>query len=65
VEHKGKIYYVGFINSDDEIMLGNRDYWEIMDEEWEEIEDDKLTAKLIKFCIRHFNDYNPNYKKDC
>ena len=77
VEHKGKIYYVDYINSDDQILLGNRDYWEILDEELEELclcefQDDtkeekeqiknnaKLMNKLIKFCVKHFNDYKPN-----
>ena len=37
VEHKGKIYYVDYINSDDQILLGNRYYWEVLDEEQEEL----------------------------
>ena len=37
VKHKGKTYYVDYINSDDRIMLGNRDYWQVLDEELEEL----------------------------
>ena len=44
-------------------MLGNRDYWETIDEEWDEIED-KLKLKLINVCIKHFNDYQPD-PEDC
>jgi len=40
--------------------LLNRNYWEAVDENWEEIEDEKLIAKLILFCIKHFDDYKPN-----
>ena len=25
----------------------------------------ELKNKLIKFCIKHFDDYQPNYKRDC
>ncbi len=59
VTNRGKTYYIDFINSDDAIMLGNRDYWEVIDQEWEEIED-KLKLRLIKFCIKHFNYYQPD-----
>jgi len=37
VTHKGKTYYVDYINSDDRIMLGNRNYWQVLDEELEEL----------------------------
>ncbi len=77
VEYKGKIYYVDYINSDNQILLGNRDYWEVLDEEIEELniyvfkdttkkelkqidKNVKLTNKLVKFCIKHFEDYKPN-----
>jgi len=34
-------------------------------EEKEKIQNNiKLRDKLIKFCIEHFNEYNPNFKKD-
>jgi len=60
VEHKGKEYYVDYLNSDGQILgLSNRDYWEVTDGEWYEIEDENLKQKLITFCIRHFNDYKP------
>jgi len=59
VEHKCKIYYVDYLNSDGQILGINRNCWEVIDEEWEEIEDNKLKLKLINFCIRHFNDYKP------
>ena len=83
VKHKGKTYYVDYLNSDGQILgLMNRFNWEILDEELEEVstlgfkgmskeekkEVDrtvKLTNKLIKFCIKHFDDYQPNYKGDC
>jgi len=38
VGHKGKIYYVSYMNSDRQILgLINRDTWEILDEELEEL----------------------------
>ena len=37
VTHKGKTYYVDYINSDEQILLGNRDYWQVLDEEHEEL----------------------------
>ena len=69
VKHKGKTYYVDYLNSDGQILgLSNGDYWEVLDEELDEIdvyENRKLIKQLIKFCIRHFNDYKPDYKEDC
>ena len=62
VEHKGKEYYVDFLRSDGQILDLNRNYWEVTDEEWYEIEDEKLKQKLISFCIRHFNNYKPRIK---
>ena len=60
VKHKRKFYYVGYLNSDGPILgLINRATWEAIDEEWEEIEDEKLKQKLFSFCIKHFNDYKP------
>ncbi len=63
------------------IGLLNRFHWEILDEELEELDiygfkgmskkeeeldrNAKLANKLIKLCIKHFNDYQPNYKEDC
>lgn len=77
VIHKGKTYYIDYINSDDAILLGNRDEWQILDEELEELnayvfkdtpkkelkkikKNAKLMNKLIKLCIKHFNDYQPD-----
>ena len=38
VKHKGKTYYVSYLNSDGPILgLLNRNYWEILDEELEEL----------------------------
>ena len=38
VKHKGKFYYVGYLNSDKPILgLINRDTWEIYDKEGEEL----------------------------
>jgi hypothetical protein len=60
IEHKGKEYYIDYLNSDGQILgLSNRDYWEIMDADWEEIEDERLKQNLISFCIKHFDDYKP------
>ena len=60
IEQKDKIYYLDYINWDGEsILLNNQDYWKIVDEDWEEIDDKKLKIKLIKFCVRHFDDYKP------
>ena len=60
VKHKGKFYYAGYLNSDKPILgLINRATWEAIDEEWEEIGDEKLKQKLISFCINHFDDYKP------
>ena len=80
VKHNGETYYISYLNSNGQILgLLNRDYWEVLDEEFEEInifqnmtkkEEEqlekiaKLRSKLIKFCINHFNDYQPNYKED-
>jgi len=59
--------YIDFINSDDAILLGNRDYWQILDQDLEELniyvfkdttkKEIKLYKKLIKFCKKHFDDY--------
>ena len=82
VTHKGKTYYVDYANSDGQtLLLSNRNYWEILDEELEELDiyihndttkkelkqidkNTKLYRKLIKFCIKHFNDYQPD-PNDC
>ena len=62
IEQKDKIYYLDYINCDGEsILLNNRDSWKIVDEEWEEIDDKKLKIKLVKFYIKHFNDYKPKH----
>lgn len=75
VDCKGKTYYVGYLNSDGQILgLLNRNYWEILDEDLEEVSEFcfrgsdvrgieknvELKLKLINFCIKHFNDYKPN-----
>jgi len=77
VQHKGKTYHVNYLNSDGQILgLINRDYWEIVDEDGEELniyifknttkkemkqidKNVKLMNKLITFCIKHFNNYQP------
>lgn len=80
IEHKGKTYYVSYINSDGQILL-NRFGWEVYDEESEELDiylfanasrnkreevlqNQKLYICLIKFCMRHFNDYKPEVELD-
>ena len=38
VQYKGKTYYIDYVNSDGQtLLLSNRDYWEILDEELEEL----------------------------
>jgi|GEM_PF-1165340 len=38
VEHRGRMYYVNYLNSDGQILeLLNRDEWEIMDEDHEKL----------------------------
>lgn len=79
VKHKGKTYYVDYLNSDGQILgLSNRDYWEVYNEDDEELPNHKikgdkvilnkkelrLKIKLIKFCIKHFEDYRPD-PDDC
>ena len=74
VKHKGKTYYVDYLNSDGQILgLSNRDYWEVYNENLEELPEHKikdnkvitnkkelkLKNKLIKFCKNHFSDYKP------
>ena len=77
IKYKGKTYFIDYLNSDGQILsLLNRDYWEIKNENQEELqiyefqntskkEKEKirktriLHSKLINFCTRHFNDYNP------
>ena len=77
IEHKGKEYYVNYLNSDGQILgLINRDYWEIIDEDGEELDiyefrgktrkqkeqikkNIELRNKIINFCIKHFNKYQP------
>ena len=74
VKHKGKTYYVDYLNSDGQILgLLNRDYWGVLDQDLEELptykftkdkaipnkKESELKIRLIKFCIKHFNDYKP------
>jgi len=41
------------------------EFKETTTEEKERIQNNiKLRDKLIKFCIEHFNDYNPNFKEE-
>ena len=38
VQYKDKTYYIDYVNSDGQtLLLSNRDYWEILDEELEEL----------------------------
>ena len=80
VRHKERFYYASCLNSDKPILgLINRDAWEILDEELEELgicefqdaakkekeqarKNRILANKLIGFCIRHFNDYEPKIR---
>lgn len=80
VKHRGKTYYISYLNSDGYLCV-NRFNWEILDEELEEVcactfkdstkkeikeadKEAKLMEKLINFCIKHFNDYQPD-PEDC
>lgn len=77
VEHRGKKYYVDYLNSNGQILETNRFRWEVLDEELEELniyvfndttkkelkqikKNARLYNKLIKFCIKHFEDYQPD-----
>lgn len=78
VKHRGKEYYVNYLNSDGQCLsMLNRYDWEVKDEEGEEVlgctfqsmsEKQKAQAekesdfvdRLIAFCIKHFDDYEPN-----
>ncbi|MBE3140154.1 MAG: hypothetical protein IMZ53_06185 [Thermoplasmata archaeon] len=82
VTHKGKEYFVNYLNSSDQIPnLVNRFHWEVFDENHEELnifefenmtneekeqiqKNRELRDQLVGFCIKHFNDYNPNFKED-
>jgi len=77
IKHRGKNYYVNYLNSDGQILgLINRNNWEIFNENSEELQiyifkgqskkdvekikkNVKLFDKLVGYCIKHFNDYNP------
>ena len=74
VSFKNKIYNVSYINStSDTLCLLNRDYWEIYEEDGDELFEfvfkrnkfvlDKnrrnIKIKLIKHCIKNFNKYKP------
>ncbi len=80
VTHKGKTYYIGFLDSDGYTGF-LKPGWEALDEELEELniyafkdttkkelkqidKNVKLYNQLINFCIRHFNDYKPD-PEDC
>jgi len=69
IKHKGKTYYVDFLDSDGYIGGFLQPGWEVLDEELEELSvcasNIKLYKKLIRFCIKHFNDYKPDYREDC
>ena len=66
MKHKGKFYYVGYLSSDRQILgLINRDTWEILDEEFEELniyalkdtskEEKEQTKKNIKLANKLIN----------
>ncbi len=79
IEYQGKEYYVNYLSSDyPDPGLLNRDNWEIIDEDGEELslyflksgKKDKSEIrlitqkynKLISFCIKNFNFYKPRIK---
>ena len=71
VKHNGKDYYVNYLDADYlSPALLNRDDWEVVDGNGEEIspylfksskngKETKLYYKLIEFCIKNFNLYKP------
>ncbi len=71
VKHNGKEYYINYLDIDyNSSVLMNRDNWEIFDEDDEEIspyqfkssknkKEINLYYKLVEFCIKNFNHYNP------
>lgn len=76
IEFKDKIYYISYVNStSDTLCLLNRNNWEIYEEDGDELFEfifkrnkfvlDKnrrnLKIKLIKHCIKNFNNYKPDY----
>lgn len=79
VKYKGKYYSADYANSDGQtLLLCNRDYWEVYNEEGEELPNhsfkgnkvfpDKkelgIKIKLINFCIKHFGDYKPKINRN-
>jgi len=81
VKYNKKKYHINYLNSDyPDPCLFNRDNWEIVDEDGEELniyflksntEKDsskqklfrKLYDKLISFCIKNFDNYQPMVNK--
>ena len=76
VKFKNKIYYVSYLNATtNNLSLLNRDYWEIYEEEGDELFEfifkrnkfvldknrRKLKIKLIRYCIKNFNNYKPKF----
>ena len=77
IKHRGKEYCVNYTNSDySNPILINRENWEILDEDGEELNiyflksntkkekskinlDKRMYAKLIRFCVKTFNSYQP------
>ena len=72
VSHEGKKYYVSYVNADYPFhSLLNRDDWEVIDEDGEEVsiytiksvknkrskEETSLYYDLIEFCIKNFNSF--------
>jgi len=71
VKHSGKTYYVNYLDADyPSPTLLNRDKWEVIDEDGEEIgpyiiksvkntnnKKTNLYYKLIEFCVKNFNKY--------
>ncbi|MBU1989093.1 MAG: hypothetical protein KKD94_06470 [Nanoarchaeota archaeon] len=62
ITHKGKTYYINYIESDGYTGFLHPG-WEVIDEGSEELNNEKLCLKLIKFCRKHFNDFKPNYEE--
>ena len=57
IKLKDKTYFVDYLNSDGQILgLINRDNKKEKEQAEKNLE---LADKLISFCIKHFEDYNP------
>ena len=80
VKHYGKTYYLNYLNADGPILLNRYhweildkeleelniyEFKSMTKKEKEQVKKNmELANKLIEFCIKHFNDFQPNYKEN-